>query len=77
MEDSYQDKYCNICIDCPKIIKGVIKGVCSVYSIEGVAYRNRMGYCPVSDKYADWREDQSKAEVKKVLIGQQKQKKKK
>jgi len=73
MEDSYQDKYCNICIDCPKIIKGV----CSVYSIEGVAYRNRMGYCPVSDKYADWREDQPKAEVKKVLIGQQKQKKKK
>jgi len=76
MEDSYQDKYCNICIDCPKIVN-IEKNVCSVYNIEGMAYRNRMGYCPVSDKYADWREDQPKAEVKKVLIGQQKQKKKK
>ena len=66
----------NICVDCPKIIN-IEEGVCSVYSIEGMAYRNRMGYCPVVDKYATWRDDQPKVEVKKVLVGQQKQKKKK
>lgn len=72
MEETCQDK-CNICTDCAK----VVDGTCSAYSKEGMAYRNRMGYCPVVEKYADWRDDQPKAEVKKVLIGQQKQKKKK
>lgn len=62
----------NICVGCPKAVN--IDGKCSVYSVEGMAYRNRMGYCPVSERWADWREDKPKETIKKVRVGQQKQK---
>ena len=61
----------NICPGCEK----VVDGTCSVYSPEGVAYRNRMGYCPAPSmgRYASWREDKPAEAKKKVRIGQQKQ----
>lgn len=59
----------NICVGCEKLVNDV----CSTYSVDGRKYRNRMGYCPVVDKYAEWREDKPKEITKKIRQGQQKQ----
>ena len=61
----------NICVGCEK----VVDGTCSIYAPEGVAYRNRMGYCPAPGmgRWASWREDKPAEIKKKVRIGQQKQ----
>ena len=64
------EKKGHICIGCEKLVDGI----CSVYNPEGMTYRNLMGYCPVVDKYADWREDKPKEVKTKVRVGQQKQK---
>lgn len=44
----------NVCEACPKL---KTEGVCSVYTPEGMTFRTRMGHCPVSDRWANWRED--------------------
>lgn len=60
----------NICEGCEK----AIESGCSVYSPEGQAYRNRMGYCPAVSmgRYASWREDKPKDVKKKARVGQKK-----
>lgn len=59
-----------LCQKCERLVNGK----CTAYSPEGVVYRNRMGYCPVGDIYAEWRTDKPKEVVQKIRIGQQKRK---
>lgn len=60
----------HLCFECDKLNE---HEMCAVYGWGGMSFRNRMGYCPVAEKYADWREDKPKEIKKKVRIGQQKQ----
>jgi len=62
-----------LCEGCPRMAPP-----CTAYSIEGMALRNRNGYCPLEGgRYADWRTDKPKEAAVKVRQGQQKQKKSK
>lgn len=55
----------HICFECEKL-KDTNKRPCSVYGWGGMSFRDRMGHCPVVDRYANWREDKPK-EIKKKI----------
>ena len=61
----------NICEGCEKMVDES----CSVYAPEGMAYRNRMGYCPAvgMGRWASFRQDKPAEKKKKFRVGQQKQ----
>lgn len=39
----------NVCEQCSNLNKN---GLCKVYSPGGMSFRQRMGYCPVSERWA-------------------------
>ena len=53
----------HLCFECEKLNE---EGMCGVYGWGGMSYRTRMGYCPIVEKYADWRDDKPKEIKKKV-----------
>ena len=61
----------DLCYGCEKLNEDMI---CGVYGVIGMRYRTRTGMCPVTDRYADWRDDKPKVKIQKVRIGQQKTK---
>ena len=68
-EDDFRGS--NICRGC---LKRFGNGPCTVYNQEGTATRRQAGYCPVVNRYADWRTDKPVRENKKVHVGQGKTK---
>jgi len=66
----------NVCDDCPKLDYTQNMLLCTVYSPSGMAYRQRVGQCPVVGRWATWRTDKPKPVVSlRQRLGQQKQKK--
>ena len=59
----------HLCHGCDKLNDEFI---CVAYGVIGMEYRNRIGQCPLDDRWADWRTDKPKIETQKVRIGQQK-----
>ena len=60
----------DVCEGCPKIERGF----CIVYSLDGSLYRSKVGYCPISGRYASWREDKPVKVLDKKRVGQGKTK---
>ncbi len=61
----------NVCEGCPKL--GAAIGLCTVYSPEGMHFRQKIGNCPVVNRYASWHKDKPIIKKTKKRIGQQKQ----
>ena len=60
-----------VCENCPKL--GDKVKLCTVYSLDGMTFRGKAGYCPVVNRWANWREDKPVIIKGKKRIGQQKQ----
>ena len=60
-----------ICYKCEMLNQKT--NLCVVFYPEGQRLRQRLGYCPITEVYADWRDDKPKVKKQKVRIGQQKQ----
>lgn len=68
----------NVCEDCPKLDYSKNMLLCTVYPSVGMAYRQRVGHCPVVGRWANWRTDKPKPVLTlKQRLGQQKQQKEK
>lgn len=68
-EDNFKGD--NVCKNCYKLND---KGNCTAYRPEGMVRWQKMGNCPLSGRWADWREDKPKEIIKKRRVGQGKTK---
>jgi len=62
----------SVCYGCPRHDNTF---QCTSYTPEGMDFRIRMGYCPLTDRWAEWRTDRPKTKLVKSRVGQQKQRK--
>lgn len=67
-EDNFKGDY--VCEDCRKLDENEH---CTAYTRAGQARWERMGHCPLVNRWAEWREDKPKPVLVRRRVGQQKQ----